>query len=84
MCTGMAGAVMEQQVAMILNCNVSENDQFDLACYVLEKGPRPENVRIKLFKFILSMPGTLYSINKEGQGELGFVTSIQLILKCEE
>ena len=26
MCTGMAGAVMEQQVAMILNCNVSEND----------------------------------------------------------
>ena len=38
MCTGMAGAVMEQQVAMILICNVSENDQFDLACYVLEKG----------------------------------------------
>ena len=38
MCTGMAGAVMEQQVAMILNCNVSENDQFDLACYILEKG----------------------------------------------
>ena len=64
MCTGMAGAAMEQQVAMILICNVSENDQFDLACYVLEKGPRPENVRIKLFKFILSMPGTLYSINK--------------------
>ena len=38
MCTGMAGAAMEQQVAMILICNVSENDQFDLACYVLEKG----------------------------------------------
>ena len=26
MCTGMAGAAMEQQVAMILICNVSEND----------------------------------------------------------
>ena len=52
-CTGIARAAMEQQVAMILICNVSENDQFDLACYVLEKGPRPENVRIKLFKFKL-------------------------------
>ena len=37
-CTGIARAAMEQQVAMILICNVSENDQFDLACYVLEKG----------------------------------------------
>ena len=53
-CVEMGRAAMGQQVAMILNCIVSENDYIGLAYYVLEKGLMPENVRIKLFKFKLS------------------------------